>query len=173
VRAFRTHGDGRFDPADLGSRGDGGVIEDGVLIFRPDLIHLGRNVYLGHRATLKAYPGGGVRIGDDSWIGPSCFLSGKAELVIGAGVGVGPGVQILTSTHQDPGRGRPIMDGELERGPVRVGDGSDIGAGAILLPGVTIGRGVQVGAGAVVSDDLPDFSVAAGMPARVLRMRPE
>ena len=173
MRAFRTHGDGRFRPSDLASHGEGGVIEEGVLVFRPDHVHLGTNVYLGHRATLKAYPGGGVWIGDDSWIGPSCFLSGKAELRIGEGVGVGPGVQILTSTHRDPGRELPIMEGELELGAVRIGDGSDIGAGAIVLPGVTIGRGVQVGAGAVVGDDLPDFAVAAGVPARVLRLRDE
>ena len=47
----------------------------------------------------------------------------------------------------------------------------ELGAGATVLPGVRIGTGVQVGAGAVVSKDLPDFSVAAGVPARVLRMR--
>ncbi len=170
---FRTHGSGLFRPEELGSRGEGGVLEEGVLIFRPDLVHLGRNVYVGHRATLKAYPGGGIRIDDDCWIGPGCFLSGKAELVIEAGVGIGPGVQILTSSHRDPGRSRPIMDGELELGPVRIGVGSDIGAGTILLPGVQIGRGVQVGAGAVVAEDLPDFAVAAGVPARVTRQRGE
>lgn len=147
------------------------MIEDGVLVFRPDLVHLGDNVYIGHRATLKAYPGGGLRIADDCWIGPSCFLSGKAELVIEAGVGIGPRVQILTSTHGDPGRDRPIMDGELVLGPVRIGAGSDLGAGCIVLPGVTIGRGVQVGAGAVVNADLPDHAVAAGVPASVLRFR--
>lgn len=171
MRAFRSHGNGRFAPEELGSRGEAGVIEDGVLIFRPDLVHLGDNVYIGHRATLKAYPGGGIRIAQDCWIGPSCFLSGKAELVIETGVGIGPRVQILTSTHRDPGRDRPIMDGELELGPVRIGEGSDLGAGCIVLPGVTVGRGVQVGAGAVVNADLPDYAVAAGVPASVLRFR--
>ena len=148
-------------------------MEEGVLIFRPDLVHLGDNVYLGHRATLKAYPGGGIRIDRDTWIGPGCFLSGKAALAIEEGVGIGPGVQILTSAHRDPGRQRPLLDGELELGPVRVGAGSDLGAGVIVLPGVTIGRGVQVGAGAVVTGDLPDFTVATGSPARVTRMRDE
>ena len=56
-------------------------------------------------------------------------------------------------------------------GNVEIGDHSDVGIGAIILPGVTIGRGVQVGAGAVVTCDLPDSVVAAGVPARALHKR--
>ena len=55
--------------------------------------------------------------------------------------------------------------------PVHIGDGSDLGVGSTILPGVTVGRGVQVGAGAVVAEDVPDFAVVAGVPARVLRYR--
>jgi acetyltransferase-like isoleucine patch superfamily enzyme len=54
---------------------------------------------------------------------------------------------------------------------VRVGDGCNLGCNAVLLPGVTLGRGVLLGAGAVVSGDLPDDCVAAGVPARVVRQR--
>jgi acetyltransferase-like isoleucine patch superfamily enzyme len=54
---------------------------------------------------------------------------------------------------------------------VTIGNGSDLGVGCTVLPGVTIGRGVQVGAGAVVASDLPDYAVAAGVPARVIRFR--
>jgi acetyltransferase-like isoleucine patch superfamily enzyme len=86
-------------------------------------------------------------------------------------VGIGPAVQILTSTHRDPGHQRPIMDGELQRAPVFIGRGSDIGAGSIILPGVRIGRGVQVGAGSVVTADVPDLAVAAGVPARIIGTR--
>ena len=46
-----------------------------------------------------------------------------------------------------------------------------IGVGAVVLPGVRIGKGAQIGAGAVVREDVPDFAVAAGVPARVSRMR--
>ena len=46
-----------------------------------------------------------------------------------------------------------------------------IGHGAIVLPGVSIGTGAAVGAGAVVTQDLPPFAVAVGVPARVLRFR--
>jgi acetyltransferase-like isoleucine patch superfamily enzyme len=61
----------------------------------------------------------------------------------------------------------------LEFAPIVVEDDSDIGVGAIILPGVRIGRGAQIGAGAVVTRDVPAYAVAAGNPARVLRMRPE
>ena len=56
-------------------------------------------------------------------------------------------------------------------GNVEIGDHSDVGTGAIILPGVTIGWGVQVGARAVVTSNLPDYAVAAGVPARLLHKR--
>jgi maltose O-acetyltransferase len=55
---------------------------------------------------------------------------------------------------------------------VVIEDDGDLGIGAIVLPGVTIGRGAQIGAGAVVSRDIPAYSVAMGVPARVVRERP-
>lgn len=171
MRQFRSHGSGRFTVDDLGAVGEGVVLEDGVLIFGPQHVRLGDNVYVGHRAMLKAYPEGGIEVGRDTWIGPDCSFSGAAPIRIGEGVGIGPGVQILTSTHRDPGPDRAIMEGELERSGVTIGDGSDLGVGCILMPGTTLGRGVQIGAGAVVSGTIPDLAVAAGVPARVLRYR--
>ena len=53
--------------------------------------------------------------------------------------------------------------------PVSIGDGSWLGHGSVVLPGATIGRHVVVGAGSVVTGDLPDFCVAVGNPARVIR----
>jgi acetyltransferase-like isoleucine patch superfamily enzyme len=53
--------------------------------------------------------------------------------------------------------------------PVSIGDGSWLGHGTVVLPGVTIGRHVVVGANSVVTSDLPDNCVAAGVPARVIR----
>ena len=50
-----------------------------------------------------------------------------------------------------------------------IGDGAWLGHGAIVLPGSVVGRHVIVGAGAVVTGELPDFSVAVGNPARVIR----
>ncbi len=171
VRTFTSHGTGQFDPADLGALGARYVFEDGVLIFRPEYVRLGDNVYLGHRVMLKAYAEGGIHMGDDCWVGPGCMFSGAALIDIGDGVGIGPMVQILTSVHDDPGRQHPILDGPLVRTPVTIGAGSDLGAGSILLPGAQLGVGVQLGAGSVVTGKLPDYAVAAGSPARVSRIR--
>jgi acetyltransferase-like isoleucine patch superfamily enzyme len=112
-------------------------------------------------------------IGDDVWIGQQCFFHSAGGLTIGSRVGIGPGVKIITSYHEEEGRSRPILDSRIAFAPVVIGDDSDIGVGSVILPGVTIGRGVQVGAGAVVTRDVPDYTVVAGVPARVLRERPE
>ncbi len=86
-------------------------------------------------------------------------------------MGIGPGVKIIASSHQDSQLDLPILHHPIECKAVHIGDGADIGVGAILLPGTTIGRGAVVGAGAVVTGDVPDFAVVAGVPARILRYR--
>jgi acetyltransferase-like isoleucine patch superfamily enzyme len=63
------------------------------------------------------------------------------------------------------------MDGPLRFAPIVLGDGCDLGVGAIVLPGVTVGRGAQIGAGAVVTHDVPDGAICAGVPARVIGKR--
>jgi acetyltransferase-like isoleucine patch superfamily enzyme len=169
---YRSHGTGRFEPAQLRSVGEGCVFEDGVLIFHPENVSLGRDVYVGHQAILKGYYKSELVIGDGTWIGQQCFLHAAGGLRIGAHVGVGPGVKILTSQHEEAGRGTPILHSPLSFAPVVVEDDADLGIGAIVLPGVTIGRGAVVGAGAVVTRDVAPYSVVAGSPARPLRSRP-
>jgi acetyltransferase-like isoleucine patch superfamily enzyme len=171
MKRFASHGTGAFDRAQFASLGEHVVFEAGVLVFHPETISLGANVYVGHNAILKGYYKNTMRIGDDCWIGQQCFFHSAGGLVIGEAVGIGPGVRILTSTHRDPGVGAPIMEGPIDFAPVVIGAGSDLGVGCTILPGVTLGRGVQVGAGAVVTEDVPDHAVVAGVPARVLRLR--
>jgi acetyltransferase-like isoleucine patch superfamily enzyme len=171
MKRFASHGSGAFAREDFAALGDNVVFEAGVLVFHPENIEIGDNVYVGHQAILKGYYKNRMRIGPDTWIGQQCFFHAAGGLTIGAAVGIGPGVRIITSTHEDPGWGRPIMEGDVGFAPVHIGDGSDLGVGCTILPGVTIGRGVQVGAGAVVAEDLADGAVAAGVPARVLRQR--
>ena len=168
----RSHGTGRFDPSELGALGAGSVIEDGVLIFQPPHVFIGSDVYVGHRAILKGDTRAPLQIGDGSWIGQDCALHCGGGITLGRNCGMGPKSMILTSTHDDVAFPAPIIDGTLRFGPVSIGDGADIGLGAIILPGVRIGAGVMVGAGAVVTRDVPDGAIVAGVPARVLRMRP-
>lgn len=173
MRAFRSHGDGSFDRADFAALGEPVIFEAGVRVWHPETIRIGNNVYIGHDAMLKGYYQNHLHIGDDTWIGQGVFLHSAGGIEIGARVGMGPFVKILTSVHAEAGREVPILAAPLRFAPVVVEDDSDIGVGAILLPGITIGRGAQVGAGAVVTRDVPPYAVVAGNPARVLRIRPE
>jgi acetyltransferase-like isoleucine patch superfamily enzyme len=168
----RSHGDGVFSPEQLASCGEGCVFEAGCLIFHPENVHMGRNVYVGHQAILKGYYKNAMRIGDETWIGQQCFFHSAGGLTIGARVGIGPAVRIITSTHTEVGRSTPILFSPVELAPVTIGDDADLGVGAIILPGVRIGRGAQIGAGAVVTRDVADYAVAAGIPAKVVRERP-
>jgi acetyltransferase-like isoleucine patch superfamily enzyme len=168
----RSHGSGDFQPSQLATLGADCVFEAGVLIFHPENVHLGRNVYVGHQTILKAYYKNALVVGDETWIGQQCFFHAAGGIRIGQRVGVGPGVKILTSAHGEAGRELPIFNAPVEFRPVVIEDDADIGVGAIVLPGVSIGRGAQVGAGSVVTHDVPAYHVVAGNPARFLRERP-
>lgn len=164
---YSSHGTGEFEPSQLAHCGTACVFERGCLVFHPEHVHLGAGVYVGHYAILKGYHRNTMHIGDDSWIGQQCFLHAAAGLRIGREVGIGPGVQILTSQHTRTRRSA-LIKAPLEFAPVTIHDGADIGAGAIVLPGVTIHHGAQIAAGAVVTQDVPAHTVVAGVPARHL-----
>ena len=168
----RSHGTGTFSVEDFAYCGPDCVFEAGVLVFHPENIELGANVYVGHHAILKGYYRGKMRIGDETWIGQQAFLHSAGGISIGSHVGIGPGVRIITSAHTEAGRLTPILESPIEVAPVTIEDDCDIGVGAIVLAGVRIGRGAQIGAGAVVTRDVPPYAIARGVPARVTRERP-
>ncbi len=169
----RSHGSGRYQPGQLGTLGDGVVIEEGVLIFNPAHVHLADGVYVGHRAMLIGDTRGELHVGPEAWIGPDCYLHSAGGIRIGSRAGIGPRVMMLTSTHAETPPPGPIIDAPLRFAPIDVGGGSDIGIGAILLPGARIGAGAQIGAGAVVTGHVPPGAVAYGVPARIRRRRGE
>ncbi|HUG55072.1 MAG TPA: acyltransferase [Vicinamibacteria bacterium] len=168
----RSHGTGAFTRDQLARLGDNVVFEEGVLVFHPETIEIGSDVYVGHQTILKGYHAGRMVIGDGTWIGQQCFFHSAGGLTIGSDVGIGPGVRILTSSHRLDGGRQPILHAPLEFAPVVIEDGADIGVGTIVLPGTRVGRGAQVAAGAVVAADVPEYTVVAGVPARRLRARP-
>jgi len=167
----KSHGTGEFRPEQLARPGERVVFEAGVLVFHPENVEIGDDVYVGHQAILKGYYRNRMVIGDGTWIGQQCFFHSGGGLTIGRHVGIGPGVKIVTSAHRIDEVDKPILHGTVDFAPVVIGDGSDIGVGAVILPGVRIGAGVQVGAGAVVAEDVADYAVVAGVPARVIRSR--
>lgn len=167
----RSHGTGDFDPAQFSRLGNNVVFEPGVLVFHPENIEIGDDVYIGHYTILKGYYRNKMMIGAGTWIGQQCFFHSGGGLTIGSNVGIGPGVKIITSYHSEDAIDRPILHSPIEFSPVVIGDNCDVGVGAIILPGVKIGIGVQIGAGAVVTHSIADYAVVAGVPARVLSYR--
>src|SRR5262249_52909279 len=110
----RSHGTGQFTREQLKRCPDSVVLEPGALIFHPENVSLDEDVYVGHYASLKGYPQNQLRVGRGAWIGQAAFLHAAGGITVGADVGIGPHVCILTSTHADPGRELPIMKGAIE-----------------------------------------------------------
>jgi acetyltransferase-like isoleucine patch superfamily enzyme len=113
-----------------------------------------------------------VTIGDRCLIGKGSGIVGHERIEIGDDVFTGHQVYITDANHGYGDPDLPIGRQFAPPQPVRIGSGSWLGHGSIVLPGVTIGRHVVVGAGSVVTGDLPDFAVAVGNPARVVRSSP-
>jgi len=93
--------------------------------------------------------------------------------VIGSSVMVGPNVTIRASNHHTDDPDRPMLDQGQTGGRIVIGDDVWIGANAVIVPNVTVGSHVIVAAGAVVTRDVPDYAVVAGVPARVIADRRE
>lgn len=168
MKHYTSHGTGQFHVSQFGAIGSHVVFESGVLVFHPDHIFLGNNIYVGHYTILKGYHQNKMIIDDNTWIGQGCFFHSAGGISIGKDVGIGPGVKIITSTHALKGGDLPILHNELEFKAVHIEDGSDIGVGVIILPGVHVHRGAQIAAGAVVTKDIPPHAVAAGVPAKII-----
>jgi acetyltransferase-like isoleucine patch superfamily enzyme len=111
---------------------------------------------------------GEPEIGEGTWIGPFCLVDASGGLSIGRGCDISAGVHLYT--HSTVKRCVSARAVPIERAPVSVGDYTFIGANAVVLMGVTIGAHCVVGAGAVVTTDIPDCSLAVGVPARVVGM---
>jgi acetyltransferase-like isoleucine patch superfamily enzyme len=114
-----------------------------------------------------------VRIGDRCLIGKGTGIVGHASVEIGDDVFTGHHVYITDANHGYEDVTRPIGAQFAPTRPVRIGSGSWLGHGTVVLPGSDIGRNVAVGAGSVVTGPLPDFCVAVGNPARVVRRHVE
>lgn len=166
-----SHGTGDYKNTDFKYFGENVIIENQVLIFHPENISLGNNVYIGHQTILKGYYKGEIIIYDGTWIGQQCFFHGAGNLIIGNNVGIGPGVKIITSYHSEEGFTIPVLHSKLLFKEVVICDDSDLGVGSIILPGITVGKGAIVGAGSVVTKNVPEYAVVAGSPARIIKYR--
>ena len=128
-----------------------GAIGQNSIIWPPFYCSYGKNTYLG----------------DHVFLNYMCTILDNNEVRIGNHVMIGPLVQIYTVAHDLQAEAR-IQGWEVAK-PIVIDENVWIGGGAILLPGVRIGQNAVVGAGAVVSRNVPENTVVAGNPARVIR----
>jgi acetyltransferase-like isoleucine patch superfamily enzyme len=110
-----------------------------------------------------------VRIGDRCLIGRGSGIVGHLSIDIGDDVWTGHFVYITDQNHGYADLDRPISQQTQPERAVRIGDGSWIGHGSVVLPGANIGRHVVIGANSVVTGEIPDDCVAVGAPARVVK----
>lgn len=96
---------------------------------------------------------------------------GNAKIIIGDFVHTGANVMIIAFNHGFYSRNIPTIQQDYEEADVIIGDDVWIGGGAIILSGVTIGKGAIIAAGAVVNKDIPEYAIAGGIPAKVLKYR--
>jgi acetyltransferase-like isoleucine patch superfamily enzyme len=173
------------------------AIESGVRIAYASQVRLGQGVYLDQGVYLHALPGG-ITIGDNTFImhhtmlhvfnfrqlpqagitiGQNCFLGeynvirGQGGVRLGNDVYTGPMVKIVAVNHVYSDPDRPIREQGITARGIVIEDDVWIGAGATIVDGVTVGQGSIIGAGSVVTGDIPPYSIAVGIPAKVVKDR--
>lgn len=113
--------------------------------------------------------GNGIRLGHNVFINYNCTILDGGLVTIGDNVKIGPNCQLYTPQHPfDHVLRRKAVETAY---PVTIGEDTWLGGGVIVCPGVTIGKRCIIGAGSVVTKDIPDDTIAAGNPARVLRAK--
>ena len=125
---------------------------------------------LGYKLRRQLLRMAGYVIGEDVYIGEDLIiideLDDKARVRIGNRVAVAERVTLVVSSTPNWSRIRPFVTSL--HGCVEIGDDAWLGTGCIILPNVRIGRGAVVGAGSVVTKDVRDFTVVAGVPAKLM-----
>lgn len=150
-------------------------VGEGVLIYQDGdggSVKLGDGVHLHRDSILQTGKGGSIDIGAGTHIQPRCQLSAyEGDIRIGERVEIAPGCAFYPYDHDVqpaiPVREQPVVS----RGGIQVGNDVWLGYGVVVLDGVTIGDHAVIGAGAVVTKDIPENAIAAGVPARVVKSR--
>ncbi len=128
--------------------------------------YCGKNVNIEKGAVISSK----LSIGDNSGIGVNCNCGG--ELYIGNDVMMGPECVVISRNHKFEDTTTPIrLQGYEKEEPCYIGNDVWIGRRVMIMPGVRIGNGCVIAAGAVVTKDIPDFAIAGGVPAKVIKYR--
>ena len=161
----------------FGAFGEGSVIcFPPTALMNERYIRIGSNTMIGAHVALSAGMAPGqeclsdpvVSIGDRCLIGRGSGIVGHLSIEIGDDVWTGHHIYITDQNHGWSDQDLPISRQSQPEAPVRIGSGSWIGHGSVILPGSTLGERVVIGANSVVTGDIPAGSVAVGAPARVV-----
>lgn len=156
--------------------GDGAILDDHcVLDAKGDSevgISLGPGVLIG-RGTSLSCKGGTIEVGENANISGNCMLISESRLVLGKNVLIaGMCYLIAGGNHSFERTDIPVVEQPMvHKGGIVIGDNCWLGANVTVLDGVTIGRDSIVGAGSVVTNSIPEFAIAVGVPARVIKTR--
>ena len=131
---------------------------------------LGRWVHVGEENRLRVHEGT-LRVGDKTVFGRDNTINTYLDIEIGGSCIVADWVYVCDFDHVFEDVSVPIKDQGIVKGPVRIGPDTWIAAKVTVLRGTTIGRGCVLGAHAVVKGDIPDYSIAVGSPAKVVKNR--
>ena len=164
----------RFGVADCGK---GVYVGLGVKVDGGRRVHLSDHSCLMPSSMVVAHAGGHVYLGSHSEIGMYSRVASVGEVHIGDDVITGPHVFISDYNHEyaDPELpirlqgNRIVKTSDFTRGGVSIGDGSWIGTNSVIAGSIKVGKHCVIGANSVVTKDIPDYSVAVGSPARVVK----
>ena len=109
--------------------------------------------------------GKNIKVGKDVFINACCKFQDQGGIEIGNGVLIGHNVTLATLNHDE----RPSHRQNIYPKPIKIGDNVWIGSNATILQGVTIGNGAIIGANAVVTKNVPENTIVAGIPAKIIR----
>jgi acetyltransferase-like isoleucine patch superfamily enzyme len=161
----------------FGHFGKGSVLRRPMFIVNPQFIHIGDRVFIRDGARLEVQQINPnrvpvLKVGNDTGIEQNVHIVCHSRVEIGNEVSITGHCCIVDVTHpyDDSSDPRKVGDRIKDEGSfVVIGDGAFLGFGAVVLPNVRIGKKCVIGALSVVTEDVPDYSVAAGSPARVIK----
>lgn len=166
-----------YYPAIFGSFGNSLLFRP-MLIMHPEFIHIGNNVLIRPGVRLETLPMSRtpeLRIGNNVNIEQNVHIVCHNRVIIEDNVAIAPNCAIVDATHPCDNllSGEKMGNGVIDdNGFIEIGEGSVLGCGVVVLPNVRIGKGCFIGANSVVTKSIPDYSVAVGSPARVIRQIP-
>jgi acetyltransferase-like isoleucine patch superfamily enzyme len=146
-----------------------------MTILKPKFICIGKHVLIRNAVRLEVVDPQNtvvIKIGDNVNIEQNCHIIGRVSIDIGNDVTITGNCSIVDIVHpyediNDKMKiGQRVSSGQY---PVKIGDGTFIGFGTHISPGVTLGKYCIIGAGSVVTKDIPDYCVAAGVPAKIIK----